>query len=125
MIYVRLPPDEGHHELKRKARQEIGLVAQRAQMILLWAQGRGVPEITLLFESNRKTVRYWMGQFDERRTAGLYDAPRSGRPHKLTARVTSATYAPQRGARPRRRWLQWLRQGGGAAGEASRTRGQL
>jgi transposase len=88
MIYVRQPTDEEHQELKRMTRQEIGRVAQRAQMILLSAQGRSVPEITLLFATSRKTVRYWMRQFDERGPAGLYDAPRSGRPHKLTAGVS-------------------------------------
>ncbi len=45
MIYVRQPTDEEARELKRMTRQEIGRVAQRAQMILLSAQQRNVPEI--------------------------------------------------------------------------------
>lgn len=84
MIYVRMPSDEELHELKRMTRQEIGRVAQRAQMILLSAQRRTVPEIACIFDVEYKTVRKWMRRFNVAGPAGLYDEPRSGRPHKLT-----------------------------------------
>ena len=45
MIYVRTLGDDELEELKRMTRQEIGRVSQRAQMILLSAQHRTVPEI--------------------------------------------------------------------------------
>ena len=47
MIYVRTPTDAELQELKRMTRQEIGRVGQRAQMILLSAQQRSVPEIAV------------------------------------------------------------------------------
>ena len=87
MIYVRMPSDEELHELKRMTRQEIGRVAQRAQMILLSAQRRTVPEIARIFDVEYKTVRKWMRRFNVAGPAGLYDEPRSGRPHKLTETV--------------------------------------
>jgi predicted metallo-beta-lactamase superfamily hydrolase len=40
MIYVRPPTDIELQELNRMTRQEIGRLAQRAQMILLSAQQR-------------------------------------------------------------------------------------
>ena len=87
MIYVRMPGDEELQELKRMTRQEVGRVAQRAQMILLSAQRRSVPEIARVFDVEYKTVRKWMRRFNMAGPAGLYDEPRSGRPHKLTATV--------------------------------------
>ena len=87
MIYVRMPGDEELQELKRMTRQEVGRVAQRAQMILLSAQRRSVPEIARIFDVEYKTVRKWMRRFNMAGPAGLYDEPRSGRPHKLTATV--------------------------------------
>ena len=83
MIYVRTPTDEELQELKRMTRQEIGRVAQRAQMILLSAQQRTVPEIAGIFAVEYKTVRKWLRRFNAAGPAGLYDEPRSGRPRKL------------------------------------------
>lgn len=87
MIYVRMPSDEELLELKRMTRQEVGRVAQRAQMILLSAQRRSVPDIARIFDVEYKTVRKWMRRFNVAGPAGLYDEPRSGRPHKLTETV--------------------------------------
>jgi hypothetical protein len=70
-------------ELKRMTRQEIGRVSQRAQMILLSAQQRTVPEIAAIFAVSGPTVRYWIGQFNLDGPAGLYDEPRCGRPRKI------------------------------------------
>jgi transposase len=87
MIYVRKPTTEEDRELRRMTRQEIGRVALRAQMILLSAQGRTVPDLARLFEVDRKTVRFWMRRFDQQGPHGLYDEPRSGRPRLVTAAV--------------------------------------
>ena len=65
-------------------RQAIGRVSQRAQMILLSAHHRTVPEIARLFDVSRATVRFWIRQFEAEGPAGLYDEPRSGRPRKVT-----------------------------------------
>ena len=87
MIYVRTPSGDELQELKRMTQQEIGRVAQRAQMILLSAQRRGVPEIACIFDCKNKTVRRWMRRFDVQGPEGLYDEPRSGRPPKLSRSV--------------------------------------
>lgn len=87
MIYVRTPTDTELQELKRMTRQEIGRVGQRAQMVLLSAQQRTVPEIAAIFAVKYKTVRKWLRRFDVHGPAGLYDEPRSGRPRKLTDSV--------------------------------------
>jgi transposase len=85
MIYVRPLTDEEQTELKRMTRREVGRVSQRAQMILLSAQHRAVPDIATLFAVSRATVRFWIRRFDVAGPHGLRDDPRSGRPRKLTA----------------------------------------
>src|SRR5215212_10512154 len=97
MIYVRQPTEAERAELKRMTRQEVGRVAQRAQMVLLSAQRRSVPEIAALFEVSRATVRFWLRQFDAEGSGGLRDEPRGGRPRKVTLRVeeTLATWLGQ------------------------------
>jgi transposase len=87
MIYVRPVTDDEQTELKRMTRQEIGRISQRAQMILLSAQRRPVPEIAIIFGVSRATVRFWIRQFDATGPAGLSDEPRGGRPRKLTNEV--------------------------------------
>lgn len=84
MIFVRPLTSDEHAELQRMTRQEIGRVSQRAHMILLSAQRRTVPELATLFAVSRATVRFWIRQFEAAGPAGLYDAPRRGRPRKLT-----------------------------------------
>jgi transposase len=83
MIYVRSLTDEERTELKRLTRQAIGRVSQRAQLILLSAQRRTVPEVAVLFDMSRATVRFWIRRFNAHGPAGLYDEPRGGRPRKL------------------------------------------
>jgi transposase len=87
MIYVRTPTDVELQELKQMTSQEIGRVGQRAQMVLLSAQRRTVPEIAAILAIKYKTVRKWLRRFDAQGPAGLYDEPRSGRPRKLTDAV--------------------------------------
>ena len=90
MMYVRQPTEDERVELKRMTRQEVGRVGQRAQMVLLSAQRRTVPEIATLFEVSHATVRVWLRQFDAAGPAGLRDAPRSGRPRTATPQVEQA-----------------------------------
>jgi transposase len=87
MNYVRQPSDEEHTELRRMSRQEVGRVSQRAQMVLMSAQRRSVPEIARIFSLSKATVRYWLRQFDAKGPDGLYDQPRSGRPRKINPLV--------------------------------------
>lgn len=90
MIVVRHPTAEELVELKRMTRQEIGRVAQRAQIILLSAQERTVPEMAAIFDVHAKTVRHWIQRFNAHGPAGLYDELRSGRPKKVTDQVRAA-----------------------------------
>ncbi len=87
MLFVRPLCDAEVVELQRMTRQEIGRVSQRAHMILLSSQHRTVPELTKLFDTTAPTVRYWIKQFDQHGPPGLYDQPRSGRPHKADVQV--------------------------------------
>ncbi|MBI4322054.1 MAG: IS630 family transposase [Chloroflexi bacterium] len=90
-ILLRKPTDEETKELKRMTRQEIGRVSQRAQMILLAAQGRMYTEIARIFETTTVTVVFWIGRFNREGAAGLLDQPRSGRPRKATMEVMNTT----------------------------------
>ncbi|MBI2955009.1 MAG: IS630 family transposase [Chloroflexi bacterium] len=86
-MLLRQPTDEETKELKRMTRQEIGRVSQRAQMILLAAQGRMYTEIARIFETTTVTVVTWIGRFNQGGPASLFDEPRPGRPRKATERV--------------------------------------
>jgi transposase len=87
MLYVRQPTDEERKELERMVREEVGRVSQRAQMILLSARRKKVPEIADTFDVCLPTVRFWIRRFDDSGPEGLYDRPRSGRPRKITDEV--------------------------------------
>ena len=87
MLYVRQPSDEEREELERMVRQEVGRVSQRAQMILLSARRKKVPEIADTFDVCLPTVRFWIRRFDDFGPDGLYDRPRSGRPRKVTDEI--------------------------------------
>jgi transposase len=90
MIYVRRPTDEEHAELQLMTRRAVGRVSQRAQMVLLSAQRRTVPQIAAIFCMRKATVRQWLRRFDAEGPAGLYDDVRSGRPRKVTDSVRDA-----------------------------------
>ena len=85
MIYVRDPDDAELAELKHMTRHAVGRVSQRAHLVLLSAQRRTVPELAVLFDLHPASVRFWLRRFDRDGPAGLYDAPRSGRPRTLDA----------------------------------------
>jgi transposase len=70
-------------ELTRMTRQAVGRVSQRAQLILLSAQRHTVPELAPLFGMSHATVRFWIRRFAVHGPAGLYDAPRRGRPRQV------------------------------------------
>jgi transposase len=83
MLYVREPEDDEVRELKHMTRHAIGRVSQRAQMVLLSAQRRSVPELASIFDLHPASVRFWLRRFDGDGPAALYDAPRSGRPRQM------------------------------------------
>src|SRR5215212_757322 len=87
MIYVRQPRPDEYTELKRMTRQAVGRVSQRAQIVLLSAQHRTVPEIAAIFDLHPAVIRKWMRRFDAAGPPGLLDDPRSGRPRKADTQV--------------------------------------
>lgn len=58
--------------------------AERARIIWLARQGRGVPAIARELGINPETIRFWLKRFNELGLAGLRDEPRSGRPPTYT-----------------------------------------
>ena len=60
----------------------------RAQMILLSHQGDSLQEIASITHQSDETVRRWLHRFQQRGCPGLRQAPRSGRPPKITPAVT-------------------------------------
>src|SRR3712207_5350431 len=68
---------------KHRPRHAVGRVSQRAQMVLLSAQQRTVPELATIFDLHPASVRFWLRRFDRDGPRGLYDAPRSGRPRQM------------------------------------------
>lgn len=93
MIYVRpLTPAESD-ELQHMRRQAVGRVSQRAHLILLSAQQVTVSELAHLFACSHATVRFWIRRFEAAGPDGLRDAPRAGRPRKVTPVVEAALSA--------------------------------
>lgn len=74
--------DTQRRELRQMTRQAVGRVAERARMVLLSAQGRSVSEIAQFMECHPSKVRHWLKAYQAQGSAGLYDAPRAGRPAK-------------------------------------------
>ena len=60
-------------------------VRQRAQLVLLLAQGESVLGVARLFTTVPHRVRAWRARYLARGRAGLADAPRTGRPPALAA----------------------------------------
>jgi transposase len=87
MIDARAPTEGEHSELQRMGRQAIGRVSQRAHLILWSAQRRTVPALASFFGMSRATIRFWIRRFNVHGPAGLYDAPRRGRPRQLGPQV--------------------------------------
>ncbi len=87
MLHARKPTEIEHEELQQMRRQAVGRVSQRAHMVLLSVQGKSVPLIAILFQTSRVTVRLWIKRYNAHGPDGLYDEPRSGRPHKVNQSV--------------------------------------
>jgi transposase len=75
----------------------VGRVSERAHFVLLSAQGHSPSKIGELMGYDAATVRYWLKAYRDHGLAGLYDAPRSGRPPRekhLTAIVQAQATQP-------------------------------
>jgi transposase len=100
--------DEQRAELQRMSRQAVGRVALRAQMVLLCARGYRVPQIAQIHDCGADVVRLWLHRYAQKGSAGLADAPRSGRPPKdrLAAAIvdTQASQSPACAGQARAFW---------------------
>lgn len=82
------------HGLSKKSWEELEVLYRttkvprmrtRAQMILLSAeQGLRAPQIAEVVRESDRTVQRWLNRYQAEGIQGLYDAPRSGSPGKVT-----------------------------------------
>lgn len=70
--------------LARSTKVQAGL-ARRAQLILALAEGSSYAEITQRLGMSPSTISRWKRRFQASSVGGLLDAPRSGRPDRLSA----------------------------------------
>ncbi|MBI4499252.1 MAG: helix-turn-helix domain-containing protein [Chloroflexi bacterium] len=75
MIYVSPLASREGRSLRRLVRQGAARIAQRAQIVLLSAEGLAVPDIAELLACCRRTVRRWIHRFQARGVRGLLDLP--------------------------------------------------
>lgn len=80
--------DSEQQELHRRTRKYTlpYYVVQRAQMILLAAEGWENKEIAERLGTRREIVSMWRKRFFEERLAGLEERPRPGRPRAFPPR---------------------------------------
>ena len=70
-------------------------LAHRARIVLLAADGMANAQIARTVGVSVPTVRLWRGRYQRSGTAGLVDAPRSGRPKQVDDRaIVEATLTP-------------------------------
>lgn len=91
MLSIHLTSEQ-RAELAATSRRAAGRVALRAQMVLLSAEGRSVPEIAALHRCGRDVVRTWLHRYAAGGVAALADRPRGGCPPRdtLARRIVDA-----------------------------------
>ena len=84
---IELTPAE-EYELQRRTRRYTlpYYVVQRAQMILLAAQGISNDQIAEKLDTRREVVCMWRKRFFEQRLDGLEERSRPGRPRSFSPR---------------------------------------
>lgn len=88
---VRKLTEEEYQELKRwdcSRKMAAGRV-KRARVVLLSNQGYTRVEIAARLEMDERTVRRWMGRFNQLGIPGLAECPRKGRPRVYKAEEVS------------------------------------
>jgi transposase len=128
----RLLPEERTHlqQLLRSTRVSARL-ARRARVLLLLADGRSVRHIQAHTGLGPRRTPHWKQRWRENGLDGLLDAPRAGRPRKMTgakeAAIVAATQASPPG--PITHWStrRLARRWGGEPrhGDAGRAQGRL
>lgn len=103
----RLPPQERANleQVVRATRVSAGL-ARRARVLLLLAEGDSLRRIQAQTGMSPRRILVWKRQWQRRGLDGLLDAPRRGRPRKLTAakQATLLAVTKQRPPSPLTHW---------------------
>jgi len=86
-LLLRTLSSDEHKELKRLIRTEKDArVVRRAQMVLLFSQGKTASEIGALWTRSAQMVRKVIIRFNREGIACLANRPRQGRPRKTNER---------------------------------------
>jgi len=87
--------DEERSELESisRSRTIAAGISQRARLILDIAEGSPYSVLTQKFELSTTSITRWRKRFEEKRVAGLYDAPRSGRGDRITPKLEARILA--------------------------------
>jgi hypothetical protein len=93
---IVLSPEEQHVLTARAAQYTRPYFeVQRAQMILLAADGWHNAAIAARVQTRREVVSLWRKRFHDDRLAGLDDRPRSGRPRVFSPRGRRRGQSPR------------------------------
>lgn len=98
---LRLPPGDQARlqRLVRSTRVPAGM-ARRARVLLLLAEGLSLRRIRAQTGMSPRRIRVWKQNWQQKGLDGLLDAPRRGRPKKLTASREAAILAATKGPPP-------------------------
>lgn len=93
---IDLTPGESR-ELQGRSRKYTlpYFMVQRAQMVLLAADGLSNDEIAQQLRTRREVVAFWRKRFFHERLAGLEERPRPGRPRSFPPRGRRAGQSPR------------------------------
>lgn len=95
-----LPAEQAHLEqLVRSTRGSAGL-ARRARALLLLADGSSLRQIQAQTGMSPRRTLHWKRRWGESKMDGLLDAPRAGRPRKMTAAKEAAIVAATQASPP-------------------------
>jgi transposase len=95
-----LPEDQAHlQQLLRSTRLSAGL-ARRARALLLLAEGESLRQIQAQTGMSPRRTLHWKQCWRENGLDGLLDAPRAGRPRKVTAAKQAAMVAATQASPP-------------------------
>jgi putative transposase len=84
---VHVQPHHTVQELEKLCKQEkTARVAQRLRAVILAQRGRDAPTIARDLGRSRRAVQDWIACYNREGVEGLRDAPRPGKPPKLSAR---------------------------------------
>ncbi|MEL6661317.1 MAG: helix-turn-helix domain-containing protein [Bacteroidota bacterium] len=82
--YVNLNDSERSSLISLKRRTDSNRVMERCHCLLLSGKGYQIEQLSDIFDVRRDTIRDWFDRWESEGLAGLEDAPKSGRPRRLT-----------------------------------------